>query len=323
VRRGDRDPTKFNEAADLAANSIMKGASFKLPKGALFPGEGKYKDFASDLSAEEYYVMLPPDPPPSESNDGQGDGGGNGEGQDENVSDSVRPGRDPGRTGEVRDPGQGSPAEKADAKADWEVAVAQAEQAAKQRGPLPAGLARMVDQVLRTPADWRAILREFVSQQARNDFSWSKPNRRFIAQGLYLPGLHSEELGEVVIMVDCSGSVGPNELAMFGSEIDGILSSYECEATILYHDVEVVGVEHWRSSDGPLKLEPVGGGGTSHRPAFDWVSGAHQGSGAACVVALTDLYTEFPRQAPDVPVLWAVVGNKGAEAPFGRIIHLD
>jgi len=66
----------------------------------------------------------------------------------------------------------------------------QAQQAAAGRGPLPAGLGRTIEQILQPTADWRAVLRDFVATCARNDYSWVRPNRRFIAQGLYLPGVH-------------------------------------------------------------------------------------------------------------------------------------
>src|SRR5262249_40964793 len=143
-------------------------------------------------SAEEYYGLLPE---PAEDEQGSTP--------------------DPGGCGGVRDPGDGSPADAADQEADWRVATAQAEAAAKARGVLPDGLSRVVDQVLRPTADWRAVLREFVSSHAKSDFAWTKPNRRFIAEGLYLPGMHSEVLGEIVIAVDCSGSIRKEQLDIF------------------------------------------------------------------------------------------------------------
>src|SRR4029077_10579969 len=116
------------------------------------------------------------------------------------------------------------------------VALAQAQGAAAGRGPLPAGLGRAVKGVLHPPADWRAVLREFVSASAKNDYSWVRPNRRFAAQGLYLPGLHSEELGDVVLAVDTSGSIDEKMLGVFAREVSAILSAYDCTATVLYHD---------------------------------------------------------------------------------------
>src|SRR5204863_1853871 len=115
-------------------------------------------------------------------------------------------------------------------------AVAQAERAARARGELPGGLGRAVHHVLHPPADWRQVLREFVSASARNDYSWARPSRRLLSQGLYLPGLHSEELGDVVLAVDTSGSIGDELLGVFAAEANAVLAAFDCSVTVLYHD---------------------------------------------------------------------------------------
>jgi len=299
-RRGGRDPAKWNVACDLAINPLLTTAGFALPKGRLMPGEGRFAGLTAGKSAEAYYAALPTD----ETADGSGAGAG-----------------DPGGCGQVVDPVRGAPADARRDEVEWQVALAQAEQAAKGRGDLPAGLGRSVRDVLQPAADWRDVLREFVSATARNDYSWSRPNRRYVARGLYLPGLHSEELGEIVIAVDTSGSVGEAELAVFASEVTGILAAFACTATILFHDTEVQNVQTWQSSDGDLTLKLVGGGGTSHVCVFDWL--AANASNPACVVCLTDLDTDFPTTAPAVPVLWAVVGANAAEPPFGRRVTVS
>jgi predicted metal-dependent peptidase len=163
-------------------------------------------------------------------------------------------------------------------------------------------------------------LREFVASNAKNDYSWARPNRRFLAQGLYLPGLHSEELGDVVLAIDTSGSIGEQVLGLFAAEANAILGSYDCSVTVLYHDTEVQKVQTWHSADGPLVLEPVGGGGTSHACVFDWI--IQTGISPACVICLTDLETEFPAHVPAVSVLWAVPGQVPGDPPFGRVVSL-
>ena len=178
VRRGGRDPMLWNIACDLAINPLLRDAGVVLPAGRLMPGEGKFRDLPTGKSAEEYYVTL------MKGDDDPSDGDGSAS-------------ADPGGCGQVVDPDQGDPATTQSVEAEWKVAVVQAQQAASGRGPLPAGLGRTVEEVIHPPADWRSVLREFVATHAKNDYSWSRPNRRFIAQGLYLPGLHSEELGEV------------------------------------------------------------------------------------------------------------------------------
>ncbi len=301
-RMGARDAATWNVTCDLAVNPLLVQAGFTLPKGRLMPGEGRYAHLDAGKSAEEYYAALCQ--PQSES-----------EGTDDTRSS------DPGGCGGVEPPNAGDPAEAARTEAEWQVAVAQAEQAAKGRGELPAGLDRVVERAVRPGADWRAVLRAFVSQHARNDYCWSRPNRRMLAQGLYLPGLRSEELGDVVLAVDTSGSIGDTQLGVFATEADGILSAFDCTLTVLYHDADVQKVQTWQSSDGPLVLDPVGGGGTSHVCVFDWL--AASALSPACVVCLTDLSTEFPSSVPDVPVLWAVTGGNISQPPFGLRVELD
>jgi predicted metal-dependent peptidase len=283
---------------------LLVRAGIVLPPSRLMPGEGAYAGLERGKAAEEYYALLPD--PGSKLAD---------------VAGGSATTADPGGCGGVMDPANGDPAEARRVEADWRVALAQAERAAAGRGPLPAGLGRAAEQVLHPPADWRAVLREFVSAAARNDYAWVRPNRRFISQGLYLPGLHSEELGNVVLAVDTSGSIDDKLLGVFAAEADAVLAAYDCSVTVLYHDTEVQKVQAWQSRDGPLVLDPVGGGGTSHACVFDWIDTA--GVIPTCVVCLTDLETEFPPVAPAVPVLWAVPGPVPADPPFGRVVCLS
>ncbi len=299
-RRQGRDPTCWNIAADLSVNPILLGAGYTLPAGRLMPGEGQFADLPRGKSAEEYYVLLPA--------------------EDSNGESGQEPSGDPGGCGTVQEPGDGSPAETRQSEAEWQVAATQARQVAAQRGTLPAGVDCLVEEILHPAVDWRDVLREFISRSARNDYTWSPPNRRFIHAGLYLPGLRSEELGDVVLAVDTSGSIGKELLDRFAAEAQGILDAYDCRLAIVYHDSEVQRVDTWQPSDGPLQLHPVGGGGTDHRPVFEHIERA--GWSPTCLVSLTDLESRFPAVAPAYPVLWAVVGTSGSP-PFGTLIKIE
>lgn len=297
-RRGGREPKRFNVSADLAINGPIRDAKFSLPPGALFPGSGQFRDLPPNLSAEEYYNRLPTKQP-------QGEGGGD----------------DPGKCGGVKD--AGDPAEQQNAESDWRVAVAQAAQAAKGRGELPGGLARLVDEIVDPKVAWEQVLAEFLTRSlsARDDYSWSYPNRRYIAQGIYLPSLKSDSVGDIVIAVDTSGSIGADDLKLFGGELNGILELHPCRVSVVYCDADIQHVQEWEPADGPLVLEAKGGGGTSHCPVWDWLK--KQEDEPACVVCLTDGYTNFGAD-PGVPVLWAIKPDgMDADAPFGRTIHME
>jgi predicted metal-dependent peptidase len=298
-RRQGRDPTRWNIAADLSINPILLDAGYALPSGRLMPGEGQFAALARGQSAEQYYALFPAEDPSGES--------------------EQEPQDDPGGCGTVQEPGDGSPAETRHSEVEWQVAVTQARRVAQQRGSLPGGVDRLVEEILHPTVDWRDVLRAFVSQHARNDYAWSPPNRRFIHAGLYLPGLRSEELGDVVLAVDTSGSIGPQLLDRFAAEAQGILDAYDCRLAIVYHDSEVQRVDTWTPSDGPLQLHAIGGGGTDHRPIFDHIE--REGWSPTCLVCLTDLDSTFPAVAPAYPVLWAVVG-RSSQPPFGTLVEI-
>lgn len=304
-RREGREMRDWNVACDLAINDILRDAGVTLPPGALFPGEGRFSGMESGLAAETYYSRIgaKENPPGDMPGDSDGDGRGN----------------DPGGSGGVLD--AGDQAEQRAMEAEIQVDVAQAVTASKGRGELPGGLGRMVEEIIDPTVPWQEELREFVSRSltAKDDYSWGAPNRRFIAQGLYLPSLRSESLGEIVVAIDTSGSIGAKELAEFGGELNGILECQPCAVKVVYCDSAVNKVVEWEPSDGPLTLEAIGGGGTSHAPIWEWLK--ESGAAPECVVCLTDGYTSWGRD-PGLPVLWALTPGSTVEPPFGRTIRM-
>lgn len=292
TRREGREAKLWNVACDLAINSILTDAKFKLPAAGCFPGKGQFAKYPEGLAAEEYYSLLQRDD--FDPGDGEDFGGCGG------IIDA-----DADEAKEI--------------EGDWKVATLQAAQVAKQKGSLPAGLSRIVDEIANPKVPWRDVLREFVRAFARNDYSWSAPNRRFVHQGIYLPSLRSEELGEIMLAVDTSGSIDTDLLKRFAAEMQGILDAYSCTLTIVYCDCQIQHVQHWSSTDGQLVIEAKGGGGTSHEPLWEWA--AEQGYQPVACVCLTDMYTDFGKD-PGFPVLWAATGDKD-DAPFGRVVSID
>jgi hypothetical protein len=67
----------------------------------------------------------------------------------------------------------------------WDAALAQAARKAREAGELPGALQRLVSERLASPLNWRDLLRQFLSQTAKDDFSWVRPNRRYLHAGLF------------------------------------------------------------------------------------------------------------------------------------------
>jgi len=288
-RRGDREHKKFNIAADYALNPLIISAGFKLPSTALL------NDAYKDMCAEEIYNLLP------EGNDGEGQG------------------NDPGGCGEVMD-GDGSQSEQAQKEQEWKIAVVQAAQSAKiqGKGDLPAGIARLVDEIVNPKADWKTILRRFVDNCNKNDYTWTRPNKRYLPQGIYLPSLKSESLKPIAVVMDTSGSC-IDSLPQFSAELTAILREFNTTLNVIYCDAAIQHTQEFKSGETVI-LEANGGGGTDFRPAFEHIEEKKQE--LACCIFMTDGDGDFPDTAPAYPILWANV-QKGKKYPFGEVVDIQ
>ena len=306
TRRAGRDPADWNRAADYAINPILKDAGFDLPADALLD------PCFSGMNADEIFKIVHTDKNDGDSGDGQ-----------------AGPGTDPGRCGGVIDaPGAGpvdgqapSPAEQAQAEQEWTVAAIQAANVAKQAGKLPAGLERLIDSIREPKINWRTILRHFMDDAAKSDYTWSPPNRRFAWMDIYLPSMYSNEMGEMVIAVDTSASINMDALELFAGELGSILDEITPRRVhVIYCDTEISHAETFERGEG-FRMSAKGGGGTRFAPPFDWI--ADQGIDPACMIYFTDLgANDYPAPASvSYPVLWAAY-NTNKSAPIGETIHL-
>lgn len=261
--------------------------------------------------------------PPSEPQTSTGDAGSDGPSPDANPAQS-EPTRRPGGIGDVRDAvdDNGDPAsesEKSEQAQDWAIAAEQAAESAKHCGHNPLGVARLLEDSKESKKDWRAILREFVAATTPSDYRFCPPNRRHVHAGLYLPSIHREGLGPIVIGVDTSGSIGSEELQQFADEIAAIADQSQPEVIhVVFSDAAVQAVQEFSSSE-TITLKPKGSGGTDFRPVFKWVD--QNDVRPICLIYLTDLCcSDYPDSPPEYPVLW--VTDSRRVAPFGETLPI-
>lgn len=318
LRRSGREPKRWNIACDYAINPLLVDAGLKLPEGVLL--ENRFRG----MSAEQIYNLLESeeDSDPNGDNDQQSTDSidSNGSLHGNEWSDPSVPETD-GGIGQVLDaPRESDDSTSAQEQArEWEIAVKQAMTVAQQAGKVPAGLDRTVKGAAEATVDWRELLRRLWSATTAADYSWMRPNRRHLWRGLYLPGVVKEGVGEIVIAVDCSGSINGRQLRLFEAEARSILEGQRPERVyVLYFDAIVQKVEIYEAGQ-PISLNPVGGGGTEFGPCFEWVE--ERGIMPQTMVFLTDLYGSFPPSAPSYPVLWASTGRR--QAPFGEVIPMQ
>jgi predicted metal-dependent peptidase len=328
TRRGGRNPRRWNMACDYAINPMLLDAGLTLPKDVLL--DNRFRGMSAEriynlLQEEEQNQSLSSDAD-TESQDDSADSGGSSNGSDsgsseENVNEPRAP-QTPGGIGQVLDapePEIGEGNTVAEQARDWQIAVEQAENIAKLAGKLAAGVMRSLEAAESAGVDWRELLRHTWSETIPADYSWTRPNRRHVWNGLYLPGVVCEGVGEICIAVDCSGSINARQLGLFEAEVRSILAGQQPRFVhVLYFDTDVQKVETYRAGQ-PVKLAPVGGGGTDFRPCFRWVE--EQGITPQTLVFLTDLCGTFPNDVPPYPVLWASTDKR--TVPFGQVIPME
>ncbi len=303
-RRDGREPKKWNMAADYAINAVLVEAGFTLPKGGLLDAQ------FSGQHSEWIYDRLPDVPPDQKPQAGE-------------VRDA--PSDDPGADqGQGQGDGQNAPhgtpnPSNGTSEADWQQLTKQA--ATLAQGTLPASLRRSLLAATAPIVDWRSVLRRFVQDTCKADYSWTQPNRRYLPSGLYLPALHSQQCGRIAVAVDTSGSIDAVTLAQFASELRAIVSEVRpVETLVIYCDAQVNHTDIYQADDHLELSNAYGGGGTAFGPVFDAL--ADEDTAPVCAIYLTDLYGSFPDTAPEYPVLWAVYGGNDSPVPFGERIEL-
>jgi predicted metal-dependent peptidase len=189
-----------------------------------------------------------------------------------------------------------------------------------ERGDMPAGALRDLGLLGDGRVPWQRIFRQYVSPALhRDDYALTRPNRRYLAEDIVVPGLYAERVGHVVVALDTSASMTQEILAEVAAEIAAVAREAE-DATLIVADAKVHEVVPLAQFPEYLtKRRFRGGGGTNHRPVFEYIR--EQRLEPDVFVGLTDLASEFPDRAPPFPVVW-VVPPAHADAPWGKVVAL-
>ena len=327
-RRGGRCAEGWNAACDYAINGELKRAGFDLPDGGLFPSpewDGR--------SAEWIFDRLPegegrgPSRRPEGEDEGEGEGEGKGKGK---APDNESTGEGRTKPGEVRDASEEARTESeigsGDGKGpermtrdDWAGAVADATMVAKLRREFGDGAARVAKASIAHPVDWSQELREVMEATRAGRTSWARPDKRYRACGLYLPGRIDEPaMRRLTIAIDCSGSMIKEQLDRISASCAALFDEVGPESvTVVYFDSTIQGEETFEDGAG-FALTLRGGGGTDFRPVFDHIETSEDDDPDALII-FTDLMGPMPSSPPDFPVIWVDDLGYGS-VPFGELV---
>jgi len=273
--------------------------------------------------------------------DGEGDEGDDEPEEDEGEGGEGEDEQDDEGEGEEQEPGGGQKQHQhpmsegvgKELEDKWKNLLVRAVMMAKAQGRCPAGLDRMVEDLIQPKIPWQTLLERYLSEVLRSDYDWTRCDRRYLGgmavvgldgnvtrdQAIYLPDLYNEG-ADIVVAVDTSGSIGQKELKRFVSEVVGMLRAKNvrslrlmgCDAAVSYDEV-------LKPTDPlPHKWNLGGGGGTDFTPVFDRIEETSKPP-PKLLVYMTDMMGTFPSEAPHgMDVIWLRTSNY--EPPFGRAI---
>lgn len=283
-RKGDRDMRKFNVAADYVINLQLVERGFKMPKVGLL--DPQYKN----LSAEQVYDQLPNDTPPPPMEDLVPGGS-------EEITEAIRR--------EVED--------------ILVRASIQSKLAGDKPGTVPGDIEVFLNGLLDPVLPWNRILQKYLRAYDKNDYSFKKPNRRFFPE-YHMPTLHGQNLMDLAIAVDISGSVSDHDFHVFVTEVANIFRMMKPKRiTIIQFDTRICSVDSVKSLRELMAIKFTGRGGTAIEPVMDWAK-QHK---PELLMVFSDGEFRFSGDEFKGDTLWLIHNNKSFKPPVGKTIHYE
>lgn len=342
LRKGNRDamiislhadgsikPTLvWNLSSDFAINLLVKQNGMELPPNVCY--DEKYNNWMAEEIYDDLmkkfknmpkftsYAVMESEDKLNGEQEGEGQLG-----KDSKEQVQSKAGKDKNSGEEKEKEGEGEP-DKPKLNAtpiNWRDKLIEAALNAKARGCTPLGMDRFFEKSLFPKANWRALLRRFVSEIMKSDYTFNRPNRRFIHSGLYLPSKVQDDGLELILGIDTSGSISQDDLSQFYAEVISIRDAFNCKLTVITCDAQIHEVIKVKNHE-KLDIKMKGGGGTDMCEIFRYID--EKKLKPKVVIVLTDGYTPFP--APkDIrfPTVWAISEGGVKTIPQGIGLKIE
>jgi len=262
-RRGDRDPQLWNIANDYCVN----GDLVKHNVGEKITSVPCLYDRKYDgMSSEEVYDALYQNATKIDIGkllDQMIDEHLDGDGEGDEEGDEEGKGR-PKLTAE----------EKQAIKDEIKEAMLAAAATVDGAGNLPAGVKRLIQQLTEPQMNWRELLRMNLESTIKADYTWMRASRKGWHMDAVMPGQKPDEMIDIAVMLDASGSISESMLKDFLSEIQGIMDSFPAyKIHVVTFDTDCYNPAQYDSDnlDSMIDYEVKGGGGTDFDCIFTYL----------------------------------------------------
>jgi predicted metal-dependent peptidase len=318
-RRGDRDPMLFNVANDYAVNGDLKKhrvGEFITSVPCLYDSkfEGKSSEEIYDIlyeNAEKINLSDLIDKLLDDHLDGEGDG------SDDDDGDGDKDGR--GKKPKISDE------ERQKIRDEIKEAVLAAAAASDGAGNLPAGVKRLIQDMTAPKMNWRELLRMQLESTIKSDFTWMRASRRGWHMDAVMPGMKNDEMIDIAIAIDASGSIDERMLKDFLSEVQGIMDQFQAyKIHIITFDTKTYNPETYNSDnlDSMCDYEVKGGGGTDFDCIFEYLK--EEQIEPKRLVVFTDGYP-FGSWGDEnyADTVWIIHGNTTVVPPWGQYAYYE
>jgi predicted metal-dependent peptidase len=286
------DPQIYNIAGDHYINLYIRRIGYEIPDGGCC--DPQY----TGMSTRQIYDELIQDPPPD---------------AEDFDMDIVFVGGDDGSD---------------DAQSDQDVeqvitnilkAANQAEMAGYP-GSIPDDIGRRLEEIKNPQLPWHVLLQNHVSPHAKDDYSYRRPNRRYMPE-FYMPEMKSDALNQITAASDVSGSMLDEWLNKYACEIQYVWDVLQpISLRYMTFDTEVHMDKLYHKGDTFDSLEIMGGGGTDVTPIIE---GIREDCPAIAII-----FTDGDFYMPDLSdlttdLIWIIIDDPSWTAPYGTVIHFE
>lgn len=121
---------------------------------------------------------------------------------------------------------------------------------------------------------WKVLLREYLEDGEYDEYSYFTPERKYIHMDLILPGPgeRTGELGEIWAFIDDSGSITPDEMGEFLTQLYRILKEFSGTMHVAFWntvvDATYRNIQNYKDID---YIKPKGSGGTDINCVYDYI----------------------------------------------------
>lgn len=182
---------------------------------------------------------------------------------------------------------------------------------------------RAITELLAPVVDWKDVLRDFITNAIRgaDEYTFRRYNKRLMANDMYYPSTISEQVGELVIAMDESGST-MEERKYFLAELQSVCEMCQPEKVrVLWWDTRVSSEQVFDDKDYSNlteKLKPTGGGGTAPECIPEYLS--ENNINAEAIIVFTDGWFSTPEWNIATPTLWVTTEREDNIPSNGKVV---